>query len=485
MYNHHRLQTGPLHYFSSHKKAILIVAGLLVLIAWLLPDSQPEQNTQAGPESQHSSHKLVLPAPPQSASSAQITATSSPLLSNKQSTIPVPQKKQAQTFPYLKQLASLFDLTSNTVKIKSGDTLESVFLKQGLTRKQLQELLDALPEKKQLSALRPGQKLIFYFDKNKQWLGLDSHLNLWNILHIYSLNQSYSAQLETIQPEIKVQSTSGTIQNNLFLAGQRAGLSDSSIMQLANIFGWDVDFALDIRPGDHFEVIYEKIFRRGIYVKNGDILAASFTNRGDSYQAVRFTDPKGDTDYYAPDGRRMRKAFLRTPVEFTRISSRFTYKRKHPILKGVTRPHRAIDYAAPKGTPVRATGDGKVVFSGRARQLGNYVKIQHANKYVTIYAHLSKFSKAGHKGNRVKQGQIIGYVGMTGLATAPHLHYEFRVNGVHKDPTKIKFPKAKPLPKNYMVEFEAKAKPLLEQLQSNKMLVTTPAPLETTTSHAE
>ena len=234
-------------------------------------------------------------------------------------------------------------------------------------------------------------------------------------------------------------------------------------MELAGIFGWDIDFALDIRQGDSFAVIYEEVFLDGEKVRDGDIIAATFSNRGESYQAIRYTDASNHTDYYSPDGHSMRKAFLRTPVEFSRISSRFSLGRKHPILNTI-RAHKGVDYAAPRGTPIKATGDGKVIYRGVKGGYGNVVIIQHGSSYSTLYGHMSRFARGVHSGSHVKQGQIIGYVGSSGLATGPHLHYEFRINGVHRNPLTVKLPDAQPLPKQYMADFQMHANQLVASL---------------------
>jgi murein DD-endopeptidase MepM/ murein hydrolase activator NlpD len=235
------------------------------------------------------------------------------------------------------------------------------------------------------------------------------------------------------------------------------------IMQLAHIFGWDIDFALNIRNGDSFSVIYQEDYLNGKKLNDGPILAAEFINQGHVYRAIRYTDPTGNSDYYDPSGKSMRKAFLRTPVEFTRISSGFTMGRFHPILNKI-RAHKGVDYAAPTGTPIKATGDGKITFRGRKGGYGNVVILQHGARYSTLYGHMSKFRGGLAVGSRVRQGQVIGYVGMTGLATGPHLHYEFRIDGVHRDPLRVKLPGAEPLGNKYRDDFNSKAKALIAKL---------------------
>jgi murein DD-endopeptidase MepM/ murein hydrolase activator NlpD len=236
-------------------------------------------------------------------------------------------------------------------------------------------------------------------------------------------------------------------------------------MQLVAIYGWDIDFALDIRSGDCFSMIYEEHFKNGVKVSEGPITAAEFVNRGIPYRAIRFTHEDGHSDYYSDTGRSMRKAFLRTPVKFTRISSRFRLQRKHPILN-TFRAHRGVDYAAPNRTPVKATGDGTVTYLGRKGGLGKAIILKHGGRYDTVYAHLSSYKKGLTTGQRVKQGQIIGYVGMTGLATGPHLHYEFRVKGVHRNPLTVQVPKANGIPAESMKYFMTQIEPLLAELDS-------------------
>lgn len=235
-------------------------------------------------------------------------------------------------------------------------------------------------------------------------------------------------------------------------------------MQLASIFGWDIDFALDIRKGDHFSLLYEQQYLDGEKLRDGRILAAEFTNQDRTYQAVLFTDPKGRGLYYAPDGSSMRKAFLRSPVDFRRISSKFQRERYHPVL-GKKRPHRGVDYAAKIGTPIKAAGDGKVIFRGTKGGYGRTVIVQHGGNITTLYAHMSGYRRGVTTGTRVQQGQIIGYVGKSGLATGPHLHYEFRLNGAHRNPLTVKLPDAKPIAAEYRELFQIQSKQLLAQLK--------------------
>ena len=241
-------------------------------------------------------------------------------------------------------------------------------------------------------------------------------------------------------------------------------MSDAMVLKLANAFGYDIDFAQDLRQDDSYTVVYDEVYREGERLHDGNIIAATFINRGKRYNAFRYTDASGNTMYYSEDGRPLRKEFLRTPVEFTRISSLFSVGRLHPIL-GTMRAHRGVDYAAPSGTPIHAAGDGKVVFRGWQNGYGNVVILQHGGHYSTLYGHMSRIASI-RVGQRVSQGQTIGFVGMTGLATGPHLHYEFRVDGVHRNPLVVTLPKADPLPQAQLAQFRSQTQPLLAKLKT-------------------
>ena len=236
-------------------------------------------------------------------------------------------------------------------------------------------------------------------------------------------------------------------------------------MELASLFGWDVDFVLDIREGDSFSVMYEEHFLDGEKIDEGPILAAQFTNQGNTFTALRYTDSAGDSNYFTPDGYSMRKAFLRSPVDFARISSRFNLQRKHPVLNRI-RAHKGVDYAASTGTPIKSAGDGKIIFRGVKGGYGNVVIVQHGGNITTLYAHMKSFKRGQSVGSRVKQGQVIGFVGSSGLATGPHLHYEFRLNGVHKNPLTVKLPQAEPVAKAEKGSFDLAANKLMVQLET-------------------
>ena len=284
--------------------------------------------------------------------------------------------------------------------------------------------------------------------------------------YVFSLTgDQYTSKHVLREPEVLKSYRAGNIDESLYLAGNKANIPDKTVMQLANIFGWDIDFVFDIRKGDSFAVLFEERFIDGKRLGTGNILAASFTNRGKTYKAVRYTNSQGQTDYYTPDGLSMRKAFLRTPLDIFRISSGFNLRRKHPIHKKI-RAHRGVDYAAPTGTPVYSSGDGRVLEAGYTKANGNYVFIQHGQTYITKYIHLHR--KKVRTGQSVKQRQIIGTVGATGYATGPHLHYEFLVNGVHRNPRTVSLPKASPISANERSRFNKMAMVLLDQLTESQ-----------------
>ncbi len=349
------------------------------------------------------------------------------------------------------------------ITVKSGDSLAAIFSRVGISAGELHALLAQGGATHNLKKIYPGQTLRLMTNADQQLVRLTYKVDELSTLDISRAGDEFEISTTHRTPERRVKNASGSIDNSLFVSAQTAGLSDSMTMELAGIFGWDIDFVLDIRKGDQFTVLYEELYLDGERIGNGDILAAEFINQGRHYQAVRYTDASGKTDYYSLDGKSMRKAFLRTPVEFSRISSGFSLGRKHPILNKI-RAHKGVDYAASTGTPIKATSNGKIVHRGKKGGYGNTIIIQHGTKYSTLYAHMSKFRGGLKTGSRVKQGQVIGYIGSSGLATGPHLHYEFRVDGVHRDPLKVKLPGAEPLDSKYLADFSRKAESLLAQL---------------------
>ena len=328
-------------------------------------------------------------------------------------------------------------LKENKIKVQSGDTFYSIMISFGVSPVTINKIAEDKKLKKFVS-LRVNDLL--YITSNKDGLSvkrLDEDFYL-DVLKIQ--DNQYSFEKKRNNQEKIVQFREFVIKDSLYSSGKKANVPDSVLGDLIYIFGWDIDYAFDIRNGDKVKILYEDIFSNGRLVANGDILAAEFTNRGTKITVIRFTQ-RGRKDYYTIDSSNVRKAFLRTPIEFARISSHYNPNRKHPILNTI-RAHKGTDYAAKTGTPVNATGDGVIKNAKYSNSYGNYIDIVHFNKYMTRYAHLNGFADGIKKGAKVTQGQTIGYVGSTGLATGPHLHYEFHIDGRHTDPVKVEPPNA-------------------------------------------
>lgn len=356
----------------------------------------------------------------------------------------------------LDPVGSMLDLL-----VKRGDTLELLFRRNGLNLTDLAAMV-ALPDAgSALKLLKPGDRLeIAHLDG--QVMSLRRELDDVKVLSIARAPAGFAASTIERPVDIRTTGTHGTIQSSLFEAGTDAGMADRLTMDMAGIFEWDIDFIQDVRTGDEFTVIYEELWRDGVKRRDGEIVAAEFINQGKSFRAARFRDPSGHLGYYTPEGRSVRKAFIRAPLNFTRISSNFNPNRRHPVLNSI-RAHRGVDYAAPSGTPVRAAGDGKVLFRGVQGGYGNVIVLQHGSNITTLYGHMSRFGNA-RVGARANQGDIIGYVGKTGLATGPHLHYEYRVNGVHRNPRTVALPPAEPVPAEYQQAFRAETESLWREL---------------------
>lgn len=350
-------------------------------------------------------------------------------------------------------------------KVKNGDNLSLIFARAGLNAGDVYEFMDKAPKSKELLRIRPGQTLGFQKTTDGELAALRYEKDKLNSIEYHRGSEGFSRETHTRQASVRYQAVSGVIKDSLFLSASAAGLPDGQIMEMANLFGTVMDFVYDVRKGDRFTVLYEELYLDGEKLRNGKILAAEYTNRGETHQAFAYTDQNDKLAYYSAEGVSMQKAFLRAPLDFTRISSNFNPSRLHPIFK-TKRPHRGIDYAAARGTPVYAAGDGRVTTSSYSKGAGNYVVIKHGEKYQTKYLHLHK--RAVKSGQRVKQRQIIGWVGSTGYATGPHLHYEFLVNGVHRNPRTIvkKLPKAKRLSDGELEQFKAQIASLQIQLRS-------------------
>ncbi|HEY7640100.1 MAG TPA: peptidoglycan DD-metalloendopeptidase family protein [Steroidobacteraceae bacterium] len=353
--------------------------------------------------------------------------------------------------------------------VRRNDTLDRIFRQLKLDLTDLASIRELPGVQEQLDRLRPGDTIKLVHDDEGLVQALSRRISETEVLSVKRVegsgNSPFAAEVVATPVEIRESRAQGTIESSLFVAARAAGVSPEIILRLANdIFGWDIDFALDIQPGDRFSVIYEQKFRDGEYIGDGRILAAAFVNDGTTHRAVYYESADGKiADYFTPDGRSMRRQFLRAPLDFTRISSNFDPKRRHPILNMI-RAHKGVDYAAPTGTIIKAAGDGRVSFVGTQGGYGRVVIIEHGGGISTLYGHMSRFARGLSSGDRVKQGTTIGYVGSSGAATGPHLHYEYRVNGLHKNPRTVPLPDAAPIPETYLAEFKSHSAPALAHL---------------------
>jgi len=354
-----------------------------------------------------------------------------------------------------------------TATVTSGDSLSKVLAKKGISAQDIYKVSLADKKQKTLLQMKPGQTLNFTINEaSGELTQLTLVLNRLESVTFKRDDQTFDREDIVRTPEIIQTYKEAEINSSLFVDGLKSGINQPLLIELANIFGWDIDFALDIRKGDSLSVLYEEKFLDGEKIGHGNIIAAQFINNGRTFQAIRYQTKKG-ANYYTPDGLAMRKAFIRTPVDFTRISSKFNPNRLHPIFK-TSRPHRGVDYAASTGTPVKADGDGKISFAGKQNGYGNVVIIDHGRGYQTLYAHLNGFARSTKRGARVQQGKIIAYVGQTGWATGPHLHYEFRINGTHKNPVTVKLPNDDPMPKADLKKYLPYAKQIVATLASSQ-----------------
>ncbi|MBA1201751.1 peptidoglycan DD-metalloendopeptidase family protein [Pseudomonas capeferrum] len=456
---------APPLYPKSHLLAASGLAALLSLALLVFPSSDVE--------AKKTSLSLELESPAEQLKDEAKTAplvqaeqdNPSPFVQIENGESATAQSNQAQPVAEAKAEAKAPD--HREVTVARGDTLSTLFAKVGLPSAAVHDVLASSKQAKQFTQLKHGQVLQFDLDKDGQLNTLNTKVSSLESIRLTRSTKGYSFDRVISKPIVRTAYAHGIINSSLSASAQRAGLSHSLTMDMARVLGYDVDFAQDIRQGDEFDVVYEQKVMDGKVVGTGNILSARFTNRGKTYTAVRYTNKQGNTSYYTADGNSLRKAFIRTPVDFARISSRFSNGRKHPILNKI-RAHKGVDYAAPRGTPIKAAGDGKVLLAGRRGGYGNTVIIQHGNTYKTLYGHMQGFAKGVKNGSNVKQGQIIGYIGTTGLSTGPHLHYEFQVKGVHVDPLSQKVPMADPIAKAERQRFLQLSKPLIARMDQEK-----------------
>jgi murein DD-endopeptidase MepM/ murein hydrolase activator NlpD len=348
-------------------------------------------------------------------------------------------------------------------RIGRGDTLQSLLSRLGIESGEARQVLATARNNRTLGRLIPGRSVLARVTSSGQLLLFRYLASDEKLVTLTRSGGTFQAREQPVALEARQIMRSGEIESSLFGATDAADIPDRIASEMAEALSGDIDFHKDLRRGDHFSVVYEAFYLDGQLVKTGRLLAAEFVNQGKAHQALYFKDAQGHEGYFTPDGQSLKRAFLKSPMPFSRVSSGFTGARFHPVLQ-IWRAHKGIDYAAPTGAPVRAVADAKVEFVGRQGGYGNLILLKHQGAYSTAYGHLSRFGKGIKRGARISQGQVIGYVGSTGLATGPHLHYEFRVNNVQKNPLALKLPTSYPLDARTRVQFASKAQPLVKNL---------------------
>lgn len=357
---------------------------------------------------------------------------------------------------------------ATTIKVKSGDSLSTIFSRLGLNYQTVSDVIAVGDQAAPLKNLRPGDQLNVEMTPDNQLLAINYQLAPNKTLSIRrDANDQFTADKIVLPMETRLATAEGVIDSSLYQSAIESGLSANMVMELADIFGWKINFLKDIQNGDHFRIVYEEKYVNGKHVDTGAVVAAEFVNNGKTYQAVRYTAPNGKTGYYEPNGASLARGFLRYPVAFSRISSKFNMHRMHPLYHKI-RAHKGVDFAAPTGTPIHAAGRGKIEFIGWQHGYGKVIKIKHDGGFETVYGHMSRFNNQLKRGSSVDMGETIGYVGMTGAATGPHLHYEFHVKGVYTDPLVAKLPEANPIPSKYRQDFLAQTQTALDLMAKDE-----------------
>ncbi|MFB6212682.1 MAG: peptidoglycan DD-metalloendopeptidase family protein [Candidatus Magasanikbacteria bacterium] len=351
-------------------------------------------------------------------------------------------------------------------QVKKGDNFSAILSKFGFSRKTSNKIFQDVKDVYDFSNIETGNLFHFVYLKDEiQRIKYDINQKKQVVLERNSSSSlTFSASSKKIPYKIRHKKVEATIDSSLFTDARKNNVPDEVILQMSEIFAWDIDFSAEIKKGDSFSLVYRKLYRNGRFVDSGRIVAARFNNQEKNYWAFYFKKKKGDGSYYDMKGRSMKKQFLRSPLNYSHISSGFSYNRLNPVTRSYG-AHRAVDYAAPPGTPVYATGDGRISYAGWGQGKGLFVKIRHGGVYTTIYAHLSDLARGVKTGTRVEQGSVIGYVGSTGMSTGPHLHYVMKKYGRHINPLTVDLPEGKPLPKKYKDEFQKvveKYKPKLQ-----------------------
>ncbi|MBX3629595.1 MAG: M23 family metallopeptidase [Nitrosomonas sp.] len=348
--------------------------------------------------------------------------------------------------------------------IRRGDTVSAILDRLNVNPQDKVEFMRVARNSRAMRQLVPGKTIQAQTTADGGLVTLRYFFGHEELFLMEKTDDGFKMSEQKIELESQIQMKSGVVNSSLFAATDSAGVPNTVTLQMIEILASDIDFHRDLHKGDRFTVVYETLINNnGEHAKVGKVLAIEFVNKDKTYQAVYFQSSNGDSGYYTPEGESLRKAFLKAPLDFSRISSGFSHARFHPVLKE-WRAHRGIDYAAPTGTPIKATANGIVSFAGTQRGYGKLIVLKHSGPYETAYGHLSRFAKGLANGARIKQGDIIGYVGMTGMATGPHLHYELRVNGVQHDPAKVALPTSAPIAKKDRLVFQSEAESLIARL---------------------
>ena len=356
------------------------------------------------------------------------------------------------------------EITTVDYTFKQRDTFYEVLLDFGIPPQEIFSLIESSKKLYNLKRVKPGNTMTLKIDPvHHTVVRLEFSFDGRQMLVVTKTDQEYLASKEEIAFDSKLRTIAGTIKNSLFEDATKSGCSPQLILNFADIFAWDVDFLSDLRENDSFKLLFEEIYKDGDFVRYGKILAAEFTNQGERFRAFYFENDKGRAGYYNDEGKSIDREFLKSPLRYSRISSRFSKRRFHPVLR-IYRPHSGVDYAAPTGTPAETTCDGKIIFIGWKKDYGKCIKIRHNHIYTSYYGHLSRFAKGMKLGKRVKQGQVIGYVGATGLATGPHLDYRLKKRGKFIDPLKFRSPRILSISKAQLPQFEKSKRQLLAML---------------------
>lgn len=441
-------------------------------VARIEHEKQPELNGYVRPELVPSFSPQAIASMPAEEPSGllEVDASIKEAIANAEKNLPPLQTDIPHQNLEIVEAAPLQSDFNKIVEVQPGDSFSKILNDNGISRADLPALEDHALVQRHLTKLKVGQKMEFAFDWQGEFKSLNVKVSRDTRVLLSKEQSGYTLEKIHLALEYERVVTSGTIDQSLYLAAEKANLNQTTIMTLAEIFQWELDFSNDIRKGDHFSIIYDRLYRDGKYVGDGDILAAEFVRGDRVHRAIRFTNDEDVTAYYSPDGKAKGRSFNRHPVEIVRITSKFDPNRMHPVLHTI-RAHKGVDYGSPYGSPIKAVADGRISFSGNRNAYGKTVIIKHDSKRTTLYAHMSRIDKLSEVGKKIKRGDVIGYVGKTGRVTGTHLHYELRINGKHVDPLKVELPSPPPLAAKDLPRLKAISNELIAQMRSVNEMV--------------